>query len=170
MIYIAIVGPGERATARAIADARSVGAHCAARGWITLTGGRDSGVMAAAAEGATSAGGMCIGILPGSDRSEAAASLTASIPTGLGEARNAVLVTAASGVIACGISAGTLSEIALALAARRPLALVRPGDAEVALFNSMRMDSAFVASSAQEAVDWMARQLEDNVGAGRGTP
>lgn len=165
MIYVAIVGPGERASDRAIADARSVGALCATRGWMTLTGGRDSGVMAAAAEGATSAGGMCIGILPGSDRSEAAASLTASIPTGLGEARNAVLVSAASGVIACGMSAGTLSEIGLAVAAHRPLVLVRPGEAEVTMLSSLRGEPAFVASSAEEAVDWMARQLGDDASA-----
>lgn len=165
MIYIAIVGPGESASARDTEDAYSVGALCAARGWITLTGGRDSGVMAAAAGGATSAGGMCIGILPGADRAEAAASLTASIPTGLGEARNAVLVSAATGVIACGMSAGTLSEIALALASHRPLALVRPGEAEVTMLSRLRGEPAFVASSAEAAVEWMARRLEDDAGA-----
>lgn len=159
MIYIAIIGPGESASPRDVADAHSVGALCAGRGWITLTGGRNSGVMAAAAGGASSMGGLSIGILPGGDRSDAADSLTASLPTGLGEARNALLVTAASGLIGCGISAGTLSEIALAVAVRRPLALVGANGAAVALLTSLPSD-AFFADSAEAAVDWMARQLE----------
>lgn len=159
MICIAVIGPGENATVRDIADAHSVGALCAARGWVVLTGGRAAGVMTAAAEGAASAGGTSIGILPDSDRSEAAASLTVSLPTGLGEARNAVLVTAASGVIACGMSAGTLSEIALAVAAGRPLALVHPGEAGVALLSSIGADAAFFAGSGEEAVQWMNMRL-----------
>lgn len=159
MIYIAIIGPGESASARDIADAHSVGALCAGRGWITLTGGRDSGVMAAAAEGATSGGGMCIGILPGSDRSRAAASLTASIPTGLGEARNAVLVTAAAGVIACGMSSGTLSEIGLALAAQRPVALVRADSGTISLLARFTAEPLGFAEDPADAVEWVAAAL-----------
>lgn len=164
MIYVAIVGPGDSASVRDTAHAHSVGALCAARGWITLTGGRNCGVMAAAAEGASSVGGTSIGILPGSDRSDAADALTASLPTGLGEARNAVLVSAADGVIACGLSAGTLSEMALAVAGRRPLALVQPGDAEMALLSSIAPGLVWIASSAEDAVEWMARQLVTSAG------
>jgi uncharacterized protein (TIGR00725 family) len=155
-ICVAVVGPGDSASARDVADARSVGALCAARGWITLTGGRNAGVMAAAAEGASSAGGISIGVLPGADRSDASPSLTASLPTGLGEARNAVLVTAADGVIACGMSPGTLSEIALAVKAKRPIALVRP---DGALPAGLGGGEVFTADSAAAAVEWMERQI-----------
>lgn len=155
-IYVAVVGPGDSATARDIADARSVGALCAARGWIILTGGRNAGVMAAAADGASSAGGVSIGVLPGADRSEAAPSLTASLPTGLGEARNAVLVTAADGVIACGMSPGTLSEIALAVKAGRAVALVLP-DGKIPA--GLGPQALFAADSAEAAVEWMERQI-----------
>src|SRR5437868_123349 len=81
---IAVVGPGERASADAIADAESLGRLLAARGWITLCGGRDAGVMAAAARGARANGGLTIGLLPGTDRSDAAPMLTVAPPTGRG--------------------------------------------------------------------------------------
>ena len=71
--------------------------------------------MAAACRGAVSAGGMTVGILPGSDRSAGNEWLTVAIPTGLGELRNGLVVRAADAVIAVGGAYGTLSEVALAL-------------------------------------------------------
>ena len=73
------------------------------------------GVMEAAARGAAEAGGTSIGILPGPDRSGQARDLTWSIPTGMGEARNALVVRASDALIAVGGEFGTLSEIALAV-------------------------------------------------------
>lgn len=160
MVYVAVIGPGENAIQRCVAEARRAGELVAARGWITLTGGRDAGVMAAAAEGARAGGGLVIGILPDSDRGRAAPTLTASIPTGLGEGRNAVLVTAADAVVACGMSAGTLSEMALALRARRPLAVIAPEDEAVAFLSGFGRDRLHFAAGADEAVQWIAGQLE----------
>ena len=65
-------------------------------------------------EGAASAGGTVVGILPDTDRDGANPHLTVSLPTGMGQARNALIVTAAESVIAIGEGWGTLSEIALA--------------------------------------------------------
>jgi len=73
--------------------------------------------MEAACRGAKEAGGLTVGILPGSDRSEANPYVDVVLPTGLGEARNALVVGAADVVIAVGGGYGTLSEIALALKA-----------------------------------------------------
>ena len=70
--------------------------------------------MGAASEGAASEGGTVVGILPDTDRGGANEHLTLALPTGLGQARNAVIVTAADSVIAIGAGWGTLSEIALA--------------------------------------------------------
>jgi hypothetical protein len=72
------------------------------------------GVSAAASEGAASAGGTVVGILPGADRVGANPHLTISLPTGMGQARNVLIVTAAESVIAIGEGWGTLSEIAIA--------------------------------------------------------
>jgi uncharacterized protein (TIGR00725 family) len=73
--------------------------------------------MEAACRGAREAGGLTIGILPGTNRAAANAFVELAIPTGLGEARNALVVRAADALIAVGGGYGTLSEIALALKA-----------------------------------------------------
>jgi hypothetical protein len=112
MTSVAVVGPGESATVDEVAAAREVGRLLAETGAIVVTGGL-GGVMAAATEGASSAGGLTVALLPGTDRSVSSAAVV--IPTGLGELRNGLLVRAADAVIAIGGSWGTLSEIALAL-------------------------------------------------------
>ena len=110
--YVAVCGASEATPSQQDA-AREVGKLLAKHGAILINGGF-GGVMAAASEGAASEGGTVVGILPDTDRSGANPYLTLSIPTGLGHARNAVIVTAADSVIAIGGGWGTLSEIALA--------------------------------------------------------
>jgi len=116
--YVAVVGPGDSASADDVAAAREIGRLLAAAGAIVLTGGL-GGVMAAATEGAAAAGGLSVALLPGSDRSVSSA--TVVLPTGLGELRNGLLVRAADAVIAVGGSWGTLSEVALAMRAGTPV-------------------------------------------------
>ena len=157
---VAVVGPGEGASSEACADAKAVGQLLAAHGWVILTGGRAAGVMAAAADGASAAGGFVVGVLPGFDRRDAAPGLTVALPTGLGEARNAVLVTAADAVIGCGLNPGTVSEIALALKAGKPTVLVRPAASAVAFFAALAPDARIsAASTPEEAVAWVEAQL-----------
>jgi uncharacterized protein (TIGR00725 family) len=110
---IAVVG-GSTATAEEAAVAEAVGRALAEAGAVLLCGGR-GGVMEAACRGAKAAGGLTIGILPGTDRSQANPYVDVPIVTGLGEARNAVVARTAQAVIAIGGSYGTLSEIAFAL-------------------------------------------------------
>jgi uncharacterized protein (TIGR00725 family) len=96
--------------------AEDAGRGLAAAGAVVITGG-GGGVMAAASRGARDAGGVTIGILPGFDRSEANEWVSIAIATGMGELRNGLIVRAADAVLAVGGAYGTLSEIALALAA-----------------------------------------------------
>jgi uncharacterized protein (TIGR00725 family) len=110
---VAVVGPGT-ASAGEEQTAEAVGWGLARAGVIVLTGGL-GGVMAAACRGAKRAGGVTVGLLPGAQRSAANEWVTISIPTGLGELRNGLLVRAAEAVIAIGGAFGTLSEVALAL-------------------------------------------------------
>jgi uncharacterized protein (TIGR00725 family) len=112
-MQIAVCGPATCTDDEARA-AFEVGRLLARRGATVLCGG-GPGVMAAAAAGARTAGGLVVGILPGVDAGPAAADLTVVLTTGLGEARNAVLVASAAAVIVVGGSWGTLSELALAL-------------------------------------------------------
>jgi uncharacterized protein (TIGR00725 family) len=155
-ICIAVVGPGENATKEAMADATAVGKLIAERGWVTLTGGRVAGVMASAARGAAGAGGLTIGVLPGADKRDAADDVSIALATGLGEARNAVLVTAADAVVACGMSSGTASEVALALRAGKPTVLVRHDADVVAFFTKIKGATLYVAPDPAEAVTWLA--------------
>ena len=77
--------------------------------------------MAAVCRGAKRGGGATIGILPGTNPREANEWVDYPICTGLGEARNAVVVASGQVVIAIGGGLGTLSEIALALKLGRPV-------------------------------------------------
>jgi uncharacterized protein (TIGR00725 family) len=119
VIYVAVVGPGDAEERHAVA-AEEVGRLIAEGGALLVCGGL-GGVMEAACRGARAAGGTTVGILPGLDRSAANPHLDLALPTGLGEARNALVVRAADAVIAIGGGYGTLSEIALALRAGKPV-------------------------------------------------
>lgn len=122
MHYVAVCGPAD-ADPALVDHARRAGRLLAAGGWVVLTGGL-GGVMAAAAEGVSDAGGTAIAILPGSDRSAASPGHAFALPTGMGEMRNALLVRCADAVIAIGGSWGTLSEVALAARTGVPVAVV----------------------------------------------
>ena len=111
--YIAVVGAG-RTDPTTDALAEEVGRLLAEAGAVVVCGGLE-GVMEAACRGAKAAGGLTVGILPGTAREAANAYVDVALPTGLGEARNALVVRAADAVIAVGGEFGTLSEIALAL-------------------------------------------------------
>jgi uncharacterized protein (TIGR00725 family) len=117
--YVVVCGSGQ-ATTEEVAWAEEVGRLIADAGAVLVCGGL-GGVMDAAARGCEAGGGLSIGILPGEHRDPASPHLTVSIPTGLGEARNALVVRAADAVIAIGGEFGTLSEIALALKAGTPV-------------------------------------------------
>jgi uncharacterized protein (TIGR00725 family) len=93
-----------------------VGRELGERGAIVVCGGL-GGVMEAACRGAKASGATTIGILPGADRAAANEFVDVAVATGLGEARNALVVRAADALIAVGGAYGTLSEIALALKA-----------------------------------------------------
>ena len=105
--------------------------------------------MEAACRGVAAAGGTSIGILPGPERSQANAHVTVAIPTGLGEARNALVVRAADSLIAVAGEWGTLSEIALAMKNGKPV--VGLGTWELARAGE-RVEGIERASSAHEAV------------------
>jgi uncharacterized protein (TIGR00725 family) len=117
--YVAVCGASE-ATPAQLEAAREVGKLLARSGAVILSGGY-GGVMGAVTEGAASEGGTVVGILPDTDRDGANPHLTLALATGLGQARNAVIVTAADSVIAIGAGWGTLSEIALARRLDRPV-------------------------------------------------
>ena len=111
-LRVAVVGAA-RASEADYGVARALGGALARAGAVVVCGGH-GGVMEAAALGATEAGGLTIGLLPGTEADAANPWIRVPIPTGMGEARNALVVRAAEAVVAVGGEWGTLSEIALA--------------------------------------------------------
>ena len=105
--------------------------------------------MEAACRGAAEAGGVTVGILPGTSHAEANHWVGVAVPTGFGEARNALVVRASHGLIAVGGEYGTLSEIALALKTGRP----------VVGLDSWNIPGVRAAATASEAVDLLAQAL-----------
>jgi uncharacterized protein (TIGR00725 family) len=137
--YVAVVGPGD-ATPAELAVAEELGAALASAGAIVVCGGL-GGVMEAACRGAKSRRGLTVGLLPGLDRSAANGWVDVALPTGMGELRNGLVVRAADAVVAVGGGAGTLSEIAFALKAGRPVMGI----------GTFTLDGVAVAGSAEEA-------------------
>ena len=98
--------------------------------------------MEAACRGAREEGGTAVGVLPGLDRGAANPHVSVAIATGLGEARNALIVRASDALVAVGGEYGTLSEIALALKTGKP----------VVGLGSWDLDPVVRAQTAEEAV------------------
>jgi uncharacterized protein (TIGR00725 family) len=113
------VGPGEASPEEAELAGR-VGRLLGERGVVVVCGGL-AGVMEAVCQGARETGGTTVGILAGADRASANEHCDVALTTGLGEARNALVVSSADAVIAVGGEYGTLSEIAHALKAGKPV-------------------------------------------------
>lgn len=118
-MFVAVVG-GAQCSRDEAKLAEAVGVELAKRK-VTLICGGLGGVMAAACKGARSAGGKTVGIVPGNTRDEANPYVDIPIVTGIGEARNVIVVNTAQAVIAIGGKFGTLSEIAYALRSKIPV-------------------------------------------------
>ena len=145
---VAVIGGSQCSSSEAKA-AEAIGRELAQRGVIVICGGM-GGVMEAACRGASDAGGMTIGILPGESRQAANPFVQIPIVTGIGYARNVAVVKSAQAVIAVGGSYGTLSEISHALQSGIPViglntwSLLRNGQPDNAIM---------VADSPSDAVD-----------------
>lgn len=112
-MIVAVVGAGTCSDSVA-RSAEEVGRLLAVRGASLVCGGL-GGVMEAACRGAQRAGGLTIGILPGRRRSDANPYVAVPVITGMGEARNVIVVSSGQAVIAISGGYGTLSEVGHAL-------------------------------------------------------
>lgn len=118
-----VVGPGDGVGHELLRLAEQVGELLARERLVVVTGGL-GGVMGAASRGCEDAGGTSVGLLPGADRRDADPHSTVTLPTGLGELRNGLLVRACDALVAVGSSWGTLSEVALAARTGVPVVLL----------------------------------------------
>lgn len=116
---IAVIGAGSCDTELG-KMAEEVGQKIAEAGAVLICGGL-GGVMEYAAKGAKSANGLTIGVLPTYHAGDANPFIDIPIVTGLGHARNVIVVGSADVVIAVGGEYGTLSEIAFAFKLGKPV-------------------------------------------------
>lgn len=155
MQLIGIIGAGT-CDSQTAALAEAVGSQLAQQRVGIICGGLE-GVMAAACQGAKAAGGVTIGVLPGGNASAANPWVDIAIATGMGEARNLILVRSAQALIAVGGEYGTLSEIAFALKLGVPIIGLNSWQ----LARQDKIIAAFPqAQTVQEAVSWALSALE----------
>lgn len=146
--FIAVIG-GSQPSVEEAWLAEEVGRELAGRGAILVCGGL-GGVMEAACKGASSKGGITVGILPGDSRQVANTCVQIPIVTGIGYARNVAVVKSSQAVISIGGSYGTLSEIAHALQSEIPVI----GLSTWSLSRNGQPDNAIIpAQDPTEAVD-----------------
>jgi len=157
-IIIGIMGPGDSATSTDLENAYQLGQLIAEAGWILLTGGRNVGVMDAANKGAKSANGLTVGILPGKDTRGISEAVDIAIVTDMGNARNNINVLSSDVIIACGMGAGTASEIALALKANKQVILLNDSAESKLFFKGLAQFNIFVVNNAVEAMN-QAREI-----------
>jgi len=121
---VTIIGDSETSNEKELKFAEKLGEKLAEKGYIILTGGR-GGIMEAVSRGAKKVGGITVAILPSTDKKEANLYIDIAIPTGIGWARNQIVVLSADVVIAIGGKSGTLSEIAYAWMYNKPIIAIR---------------------------------------------
>ncbi|MBN1755595.1 TIGR00725 family protein [bacterium] len=145
---IGIIG-GSIADENIIKVAEKVGELVARSGGILVCGGL-GGVMEAAARGAKRKGGFTIGILPSPNPNDGNFFIDLPIPSGMGEARNTIIVNTADAFIAIDGSYGTLSEIAFALNARKLVVGI----------DTWQVEGIVPISKPEEAVEYIFKHLK----------
>ncbi len=156
------MGPGEKAKDIDLQNARQLGKLIAQQSWVLLTGGRNIGVMDAAACGAKSVQGLTVGILP--DRSFKNVSKFVDIPifTDMGSARNNINVLSSDVVIACGIGPGTVSEIALALKASKKVIFLTGEIESFDFFEKLSPQLVYYVTTPEAAISKTKMILNDS--------
>lgn len=151
-ILVGVMGPGAKAKEADLQNAYQLGELIAQQGWVLLTGGRNVGVMNAASLGAKAANGLTIGILPTDDTNAISEAVDIAIITDMGDARNNINVLSSDVVIACGMGAGTASEIALALKGSKKVILLNDNEESKSFFKNLSPQNVYIVNSPGEAI------------------
>lgn len=153
-IMIGVMGGGDNASALAVRDAFELGKLIAQKGWVVVSGGRNVGVMEAVCKGAKESGGLTVGILAHGDKENLSSAVDIGIVTGMGSARNNINVLSSDIVVPCGeLSAGTLSEVALALKAKKNVILFNQDEETRSFIAKIGGDKVSLVNGVQEVID-----------------
>jgi len=115
---------------------------------VIVSGGL-RGVMSAVSQSFKALGGLTIGIIPGYEKKDANPYVDIVIPTGMGLARNVLVVKSADVVVALPGESGTLSEIAYCLQFGIP----------VISLNSWDIPGVIKVKTVDEAIDEVKKYL-----------
>jgi uncharacterized protein (TIGR00725 family) len=159
-IVVGVMGPGHGASPEAMVAAFELGKRIAEMGWVLLTGGRAAGVMETASQGAKSAGGLVVGVLPGEDLEGMSDCVDIPIVTGMGQARNNINVLSSRVVFACGIGPGTVAEVALAIKAGKPVVLLCQTREAGAFFAQLGGVLVHLAEDPRQAIEIAQRIID----------
>jgi hypothetical protein len=149
-VRVSVIG-GSAVDAPERSTARELGVRLANRGHVVVCGGL-GGVMEAVCEGARTADGHTVGILPGEDPTAANEFVETAVATGLGHARNALVVMNGDAAVAVDGGGGTLSEIGFASVFDRP----------VAGLGTHAVAGVRPCETPAEAVDYVERAVDDH--------
>lgn len=159
-IIVGIMGPGSKPTKQDLENAYQIGKFSAENDLSVLTGGYKAGVMNEALKGAKEAGGDTIAVLAFGDKTQASDYADHVIITAMGSARNNINVLSSDIVVACGIEAGTLSEIALALKAGKRVILLTENDEAKVFLKKLAEQQVIIANTVDEAKNTIKTLLQ----------
>jgi uncharacterized protein (TIGR00725 family) len=160
-VIIGVMGGGS-ASKEDLQAACDLGGRIAEQGWTLLNGGRNAGIMAASAKGASERGGVTVGILPDAQPSACAPHIQIPICTGMGSARNMINVLSSDVVVACPGGTGTISEIALAL--KHGKSVITMGFATGEVFEAYRKQGRLIdAQTPDEVIRQIKNKLESYI-------
>lgn len=156
---IGVMGPGNEASKVETDTAYELGKSIVHEGWIVLNGGRRQGVMDAVSKGGRDGGGVVLGISFADNNDNTSDGVTISVVTGMGSARNNINVLTSDIVVACGLGAGTASEISLALKAKKKVILIKNPPESVKFFKSLSEELVFEAQTVAEVIEIIKKNL-----------
>lgn len=148
---IGIMGPA-KASKQDLVNSYELGRYCAEKGYVTLTGGLKNGVMNEALKGAKEQGGLTIGIMPTDDRTEFSEYADIPIITTMKAGRNYIEILTSDIIVACGISAGTSSEISLAIKPKKKIILVGLSEEVNNFYRNLAHSQVFIAKDYKETI------------------
>lgn len=151
---IGIMGPNN-ATRENLRDAFEIGKYVADNGYAVLTGGLNLGVQNEGLKGAKSKNGLTIGIMPFNEPDKFSEYVDIPIITNMRSGRNYINTLSSNLIIACGIDAGTISEISLSLVQTNNKKVILVGAPQEAneLFIKLSKDNVFVAKDYNDCID-----------------
>src|SRR5690606_34018824 len=161
---IGVMGPGENASPDENEMAYELGKEIAKQGWITLTGGRSFGIMDAALKGASEAGGLTIGVVPGDTDKNSSDHAQIKIVTSMGSGRNYISVLTSHVIVVLGMASGTASEVALALKSRKKVILLNQDEITIRFFKNLGTYNVLVTKTVSETIQNIKQYVGMNQG------